>query len=203
MIVITGLVLVRWVGFETGVFSSKQAAIAPAFALPVPKLEPLVATPVSAATPATPAGATTADARSHLSISKLGINAPIQQVGLTPDGNMDVPSNLQTLGWYNGGPKPGEPGNAVIAGHYGAPKVAGIFRTLDRLAIGDIIEVVDGSRTLKFRVKEVAQYPLANVPLQKLFGASATAHLNLVTCVGAFDGAKYSDRLVVYTDLMR
>lgn len=78
----------------------------------------------------------------RLIIPKLGIDTAIEYVGVLPNGNMDVPSNPNNVGWYKYGARPGEVGNAVIAGHrdwYNIGKV--VFYNLDSLSPGDLIYV--------------------------------------------------------------
>jgi hypothetical protein len=51
-----------------------------------------------------------------LSIERLGIYADIESVGLV-DNAMAVPSSVEDVGWYQHGPRPGDQGSAVLAGH--------------------------------------------------------------------------------------
>ena len=43
----------------------------------------------------------------------------VEDVGLTPGGAMDVPKGPSDVAWFDLGPRPGEVGSAVIAGHEG------------------------------------------------------------------------------------
>ncbi len=62
-----------------------------------------------------------------LSIPKLEVNAEIETVGLDNKGAMDVPKNAMNVAWYNLGPKPGEKGNAVMAGHLDTITLARLY----------------------------------------------------------------------------
>ena len=55
----------------------------------------------------------------RLRIPSINVDAPVEYVGLTPDGAMDVPKERANVAWFNLGPRPGENNSAVIAGHYG------------------------------------------------------------------------------------
>src|SRR3546814_5273495 len=44
-------------------------------------------------------------------IPKLGIDASVVSVGLTPDGAVDTPRNIWEAAWYNGSAKPGALGD--------------------------------------------------------------------------------------------
>src|ERR1700722_17102742 len=50
-------------------------------------------------------------------IPTAGVNVPIINVGVTPQGNLDVPHNFTQAGWYMYGTVPGAIGSAVIDGH--------------------------------------------------------------------------------------
>lgn len=141
----------------------------------------------------------------YLVIPKLFINAPIEPVGVTPTGEMATSKSLQKIAWYKDGTRPGETGSSVFAGHYGGPAETGIFRTLDKLKVGDSVEVRSKTgKTLTYRVYNIGTYKVADVPLQNLFNKKDNTYLNLVTCVGQWDAgsSSYSDRLIVYSKLV-
>lgn len=141
----------------------------------------------------------------RLSIPKLGIDAPVEYVGMDAKGNMDVPKNDNNVAWFEPGFRPGTKGNSVMAGHLdtrtGAPAV---FYKLDTLEKGDRILVrgADGS-SKTFIVTHKATYPYNEFPLVEVFGPSDTPRLNLITCEGRFDSTarNYSHRVVVYSEL--
>jgi LPXTG-site transpeptidase (sortase) family protein len=137
----------------------------------------------------------------YLVIPKLFINAPIDPVGTNEKGEMASPPSLDRVTWYKEGTKPGLQGSAVLAGHYGGPQQTGIFRTIDRLKAGDIIEVRTKSGAItKFGVYKSATYTVSEVPLQDLFNKDDGNYLNLVTCVGTWDpnNSSYDKRMIVY-----
>lgn len=142
----------------------------------------------------------------NLSIPAINVSAFVEEVGEDAQGKMDVPKGVFNAGWYNLGFKPGENGNAVMAGHLdtatGAPAV---FYSVGSLKKGDqvIVTAKDG-KNLTFEVTEVKTYPFDKVPLKEIFGPSDKPKLNLITCVGVWDiGTRnYSERLVVYAELV-
>ncbi len=140
-----------------------------------------------------------------LIIPKLHINAEVEEVGLDSKGAMDVPKKEADVGWYSLGVKPGEVGNAVVAGHFddvlGKPAV---FYHLADLKQGDTIEIINsGQKKLEFTVEEVKSYPTDSFPLTQVFGESNKRRLNLITYDGIFNKSKklYSQRLVIYSIL--
>jgi len=141
----------------------------------------------------------------RLIIPKIGVDAFIESLGLTSDGAMDVPKIPNNVAWFNLGPRPGENGSAVIAGHYGFWKngSGSIFDNLNKLKKGDEIFIEDKKGTITaFVVRELKRYNQnANVP--EVFNLNdGESHLNLITCEGIWDKNKktYSDRLIVFTD---
>ena len=140
----------------------------------------------------------------HLTIPAINVNAAVQDVGVTPQGAMDVPSNSVDVGWYKLGRSPGEPGSAVIAGHFDGKKgEPGVFNNLDKLRPGNKIYVKDEKgKTITFVVRESRRYnPAADAA--EVFGSSdGKAHLNLITCEGVWNGIQnsYSHRRVVFAD---
>lgn len=140
----------------------------------------------------------------NLSIPKIGVDALIESVGEDAQGKMDVPKDVFNAGWYNLGFKPGEKGNAVLAGHLdtssGAPAV---FYNIGSLKPGDQVIVTDKKgKQITFEVTDVKTFAFDKVPLNEIFGPSDKPKLNLITCVGVWDiGTRnYSERLVVYTE---
>ena len=139
----------------------------------------------------------------RLKIPAIGVDAAVEYVGLTPDGAMDVPKDYDNTAWYQLGPRPGEPGNAVIAGHVdSAEKGPVVFWDLRELLAGDrIIVVGDDGVERAFVVTASASYNRTELPLDRVFGAASGARLNLITCDGVFDEQRreYDKNLVVYT----
>lgn len=141
----------------------------------------------------------------RLKIPKLGVDAQIDPMGLTPGGAMEAPSGGRNVGWYRFGSHPGNPGSAVIAGHYGFWKNGerSVFDDLGKLRAGDSLYVEDKLGVVAaFVVRETRRYdPQANAP--EVFTATdGKAHLNLITCEGAWNAAAetYAKRLVVFAD---
>lgn len=140
----------------------------------------------------------------RLKITSIGVNSLIENVGLTSGGAMDVPKDVDNIGWFNLGPRPGEIGTAVVDGHYGISKgKASAFDNLYKLRQGDKISVEDekGGITI-FVVRGNRRYdPKANAT--SVFSSSdGKSHLNLITCEGVWDeiSKSYSQRLVVFAD---
>ena len=140
----------------------------------------------------------------RLIIPVINVNAKIQYLGVTPNGEMEIPSNATDVGWFKLGPRPGERGSAVIAGHLdGKNGEAGVFINLYKLKKGNILYIKDAKgKIISFVVRESRIYDPGYA--NDVFSGSDSAHLNLITCDGVWDGAKksYSKRLVVFADIV-
>ena len=140
----------------------------------------------------------------RLKISKIKVNAAIEQVGLTADGAMGIPKLPRNAAWYNDGPRPGEIGSATISGHLNWYKgVTGVFAKLNQLKVGDIITVQDDvGNMISFVVRKVRLYGAQEDATDVFTSDDGKAHLNLITCDGIWDKKtkQYSKRLVVFTD---
>jgi LPXTG-site transpeptidase (sortase) family protein len=138
----------------------------------------------------------------RLIIPKINVDAHILYMGVTAAGDMDVPADLENVGWYKYGPHPGDTGSAVIAGHLEGVKDLGVFIGLDKLQKGDDISILDDKgATTNFVVRESRAYPQKERP-SEIFHSDTGAHLNLITCTGIWNNTtkRYSQRLVVFAD---
>lgn len=140
----------------------------------------------------------------RLSIPAIGVDAALEYVGLTADGEVGVPEDPGDAAWLDAGPRPGEEGTAVIDGHYGwKDDIPAVFDDLIKLQKGDKVYVEDESGTTTvFVVRDIQTYgENENVP-GVFVSSDGKAHLNLITCEGVWNAASksYSDRLVVFTD---
>jgi len=147
----------------------------------------------------------TANLPVRLKIPKINVDAAIEYLGLTPDGAMDVPKGPADVAWFSLGPRPGDNGSAVIAGHYGfwANGENSVFDDLNKLRKGDEVYIEDERGVIiTFVVREIGRYSSDADALNIFSSNDGQSHLNLVTCEGIWDNIQktYSDRLVIFTD---
>jgi hypothetical protein len=135
----------------------------------------------------------------QLLIPTLNVHRAVEGVGTNRSGVMDLPVNGWNAGWYQRGPIPGAPGDAVIEGHAGYPDQPMIFGKLATLKAGAQVVVVlgDGTRRL-FEVVSMATLNAGVAPagFAEPYGPP---RLTLITCTGHFDADNkyYSKRLAV------
>jgi sortase (surface protein transpeptidase) len=139
-----------------------------------------------------------------LTIPAIGVKARIINLGLNPNGTLQVPRTTTVVGWYTGSPRPGAIGSAVIAGHVDSRTGPGIFYWLKKMRPGERIYVRRADGTLAvFTVTAVRKYPKSNFPTPLVYGPVPDAELRLITCGGTFDYARgsYLSNVVVYARL--
>jgi LPXTG-site transpeptidase (sortase) family protein len=140
----------------------------------------------------------------RLKIPTIKVDAAVLYLGITSDGAMDVPKGPDDVAWFDFGPRPGEIGSAVIAGHYGwKNNKPAVFDDLSKLKIGDKIYIVDDlGATTTFAVSEIGTYD-QNEDATNVFSSNdGKAHLNLITCEGVWNAVSKSrpSRLVIFTN---
>ncbi|MFC5402814.1 class F sortase [Cohnella soli] len=138
-------------------------------------------------------------------IPSVQIKSKVEPVGVLDNGQMDVPKSPEIVGVL-ASVKPGQPGNAIIAGHVDNYTGPAIFYGLKRLKPGHPIVLSNTSgQYLVFSVVSVETFDTAKAPVERIFGKTDEARLNLITCTGKFDRKKkeHLKRLVVFTRLMQ
>jgi len=140
----------------------------------------------------------------RITIPSIVVDAVVEKVTLAADGSMGVPKRPDDVAWYALGPRPGETGSAIIAGHvdsmYGD---AAVFADLHKLKAGDKITVEDDrGGVISFVVRESRKYDAAADATNVFSSNDGKAHVNLITCSGTWDKSarQYTERLVVFAD---
>lgn len=140
----------------------------------------------------------------RIRISKINVDARVEHVGLTRDGAMDVPKQKENTGWLKTGPRPGERGSSVIAGHRGWRSGRAVFDDLHLLKKGDKIYVEDATgKSFVFEVREMRSYD-ARAKVSEVWQRGDKAYLNLITCFGDWNEITRTsaERLVVFAELV-
>ncbi len=153
------------------------------------------------------AGSILYDARDHVrgvppasvTVGAIGVrDSPIVGVGVDENGAFAVPG-VRQVGWYEFGPRPGDPGSSVLAAHIAFDGVDGVFRQLASTKVGGdvVVRFVDGS-SAAFVVTRIERIDKDELPAE-LFASSGPAQLVLISCGGAFnrDRQSYEDNIVV------
>lgn len=141
-----------------------------------------------------------------LRIPTIDLIAPFSApLGLAENGEVEVPGDYVSVGYYKYGPMPGSLGPAVVLGHVDSYEGPAVFWSLGQLSIGDLIYVdrEDGS-TAVFRVTHLERHPQSDFPTTAVYGDIDHAGLRLITCSGTYKRGeqRYTHNLIVFADLI-
>lgn len=136
-------------------------------------------------------------------IRSIGVDADVIDLGLNPDGTLEVPKDFAQTGWYTGRSVPGNVGPSVVVGHVDSFTGPAVFYELEDLKEGDLIEIFrsDG-RVAAFRVTRSELIDKDEFPTEDVYGSTDDPTLRLITCGGGFDRSarSYLGNLIVYAE---
>lgn len=140
-----------------------------------------------------------------LKIPYLALEAPVVGLRLDRRRQLTAPpmDSPELVGWYEGGPSPGEAGTAVVVGHLDTATGPAVFVDLSGLTPGRLVEArrADG-RTAVYTVDAVRTYDKEQFPSQEVYGTRKRPELRLITCGGAYDRRTgYRSNVVVFAHL--
>lgn len=155
------------------------------------------------------AGEPDAPRPTHISIPRIGTDAPVIVLGLDPRNYPEVPDSGSDVAWYTFSAPPGRGSNAVFSGHvdwyYWDLPGEGIFYHLRELEIGDEIsvELEDGHR-LRYLVAGNVAVAYDDPNVVKVMDPTSSDVITLITCGGTWlrdysnpAGGNYSHRIIV------
>ena len=138
-------------------------------------------------------------------IPAIDVDHPLVAVGLNPDGSMEIPHDVNELGWYDvQGVLPGDDGTAVLAGHVDSrAQGPGAFYDLRHLDVGEAITMSGDEGQQEWVVTARRTYDKNDIPIEDIFIDHGEPRLVLVTCGGTFDrtSRSYTDNIVIYAEL--
>ena len=150
----------------------------------------------------------------RISISRIGIDAPVVVMGLDSHNYPQVPNSGSEVAWYTFSPPPGSGSNAVFSGHvdwyYWSLPGEGVFYHLRELHIGDEIslELDDGSQ-LRYMVTGNVAVAYDDPNVVKVMDPTSRDVITLITCGGTWlrdysnpTGGNYSHRVIVRAERM-
>ena len=180
------------------------AASSPATPPPPPPTTPVPGRPASpprppSKPPAThPAGPATLAPTRHaapvrVAIGGTRISGPIVPTGIDArTKEFAVPPDAGLVGWYEYGPRPGEAGSAVLAGHLDWKHHPGVFLRLTSVRKGAVVTVSFSDHSVRrFTVTDVRLVLKPQLPTATVFARTGSSVLRLITCGGEFDRASH------------
>ena len=147
----------------------------------------------------------------RLRIPAIGVDTPLEHLGrvteaeVTPEnpvvGSIDLPVDVMKAGWFDEGPRPGEPGPAVVIGHINWDSGPAVFVDLDKLQPDArvFVDRADGS-VAEFRVTKRKQVAKSDFPTKEVYGPDLAPSLRMITCGGRYDAehTNYLDNIIVF-----
>ncbi len=157
--------------------------------------------PPPAAVPAAPRPVVRVAAPTRVEVPAIGVDAPLTGRGLKADGALDTPG-FGAAAWYSPGPRPGEPGGAVVVAHVHGPDGPDLFWELATLRPGDLVRVHRPGAVATFVVDAVEDVPKEQLPYDRIWPATDRPLLRLITCGGRRTASGYPDNTVVFAHLV-
>lgn len=135
-------------------------------------------------------------------IPSLDVDSRIVPVGLEADGAIEIPDDVDIVGWYELGVPPGaDRGSAVLVAHRdGRDQGRGVFYDLGVMDVGDRVRVRDDAGdVLVFEVVARESLRKKGLPYDEIFTADGPPRLTLISCGGEYDADRggYQDNVIV------
>lgn len=143
---------------------------------------------------------------SQVTIPSIDVSSELLHLGLNDDGTVAVPEgdDVDSAAWFDGSPRPGAVGPAVIEGHVDSQNGPSVFYDLVTLEPGAEVSVdrEDGTE-VTYVVDRLETYPKDEFPTLAVYGNTDGPELRLITCGGLWDPetGHYRDNTVVYASL--
>jgi hypothetical protein len=134
----------------------------------------------------------------RIAIPEAGVETIVDAVG-TRKGEIEVPK-LGRAGWFEGGPRPGEVGRAVVIGHLDTKRGPGLFARVPTVPVGAGVRITDRRGEVHaYEVVGRAQVRKDRFPTAEVYGSASSPVLVLVTCGGPYtEGRGYRDNVLLY-----
>ncbi|MET0930972.1 MAG: class F sortase [Aeromicrobium sp.] len=131
-----------------------------------------------------------------------GADMPVDVAATGEDGVLDLPTDIDRAGWWDGGSRIGEPYGAIVLAAHVDSVTDGIgpFAELLEMRRGQRIRLEGAGSAQQFEVASVRLTPRASLSERaSIFSVRGPLRLVLITCAGPFDADRggYRDNLVV------
>jgi len=137
-----------------------------------------------------------------LIVPTIGLNSPMIDIDLDPDGVLTPPADYTEVGYWANSAVPGAgSGQTVVTGHT-VHTGGGVMNRLADVADGDPLQIRYDGGLVDYRVRKVITLTKAQVAAKAagLFGQDRrNGRLVLVTCTD-WDGAEYQSNVIVFAD---
>lgn len=141
----------------------------------------------------------------RVTIPAILVDAPVIPVGVDEDGAVAAPppQDANLAGWFERAVTPGEQGTAVVVGHVDNSRGPAVFYALGALEPGNHVEIRrEDGRTAVFEVYDVQVVAKKNFPGERVYGATGSPELRVITCGGRYtEQSGYESNVVVFARL--
>ncbi len=121
----------------------------------------------------------------EVSVPSVDIDAPVVPTGANSSGIVVPP--VSRVGWFEDGPRPGDPGRTILIAHIDSVDGPAAFTGLPGVGRGAMITVRSAAGwRLRYRVSRTLQVPKPQFPAKRVYAPTKRSTLVLVTCTGAF-----------------
>lgn len=133
-----------------------------------------------------------------------GLSAPVQPAQ-TVDGELQIPENVEHVGWWDGSSYAGDPfGSTVIAGHIdSAEQGPGFFTRLLTMQVDEVVTVRSGANQQRYRVVSTTLVDKDALATDTaVFEQTGGHRLVLITCSGRWlpEVGSYESNFVVVAE---
>lgn len=140
-----------------------------------------------------------------MKITRFGVDAPIEELGVDADNVMETPTRENTdVGWYSIWDRPGWDGNAVFSAHVYYHNIPAPFQKLSQSKEGDEIQVeMENGATYTYSVISNTRYSRDTIPMGDIIWPqnrpADEQWITMITCGGELDstGWEYLSRDVI------
>ena len=138
-----------------------------------------------------------------ITIPSIDLSAEVVQANMLPvDGGYTWQVPAFKVGHAETTAGAGEVGNAVLLGHVTSLRSGNVFQELDKVKVGDTVQVFSNDAEFDYRVVSSTAVPRSDASVLQ---PTQTPSVSLITCTGMWLPTiwDYTERLVVHAELAR
>lgn len=162
--------------------------------------QPTPLSPAATVRPVTRSARLPAGIPLRVALPAIGVDAAVIPVTVA-GGELGVPPDPRTLGWWAAGARPGSArGSVVVVGHVDDWKAGrGALYRLEAAPVGATVTVTTATGPVRYRLVGRRVFDKQSLPAG-VFAQTGAPRLVLITCGGPFDRRTrhYTDNIVVY-----
>lgn len=134
----------------------------------------------------------------RLRVPSVGIDASVVPTGA--NANEIIVPPVSRIGWFDGGPRPGEPGRTILIAHIDSLDGPAAFTGLPDVSPGASVTAVSSDGTERsYEVARTLEVAKTDFAADRVYSPTAHSTLVLITCTGSFDPETgYDDNFIAF-----